>query len=124
MSTPEGREYSRNRMREKMKDPGFRLHSNMSRAIREALNGHKAGRRWEALVGYTCAELVAHLERQFAKGMNWENMGKWEIDHILPRCGFHLSNPDEFRQCWSLTNLRPLWAKANRAKSGNRLHLL
>lgn len=111
-------------MREKMKDPAFRLYSNTSRSIRQAIGQRKGGRQWEALVGYTLADLVAHLERQFDVRMTWENMGEWEVDHIRPRCSFDLSNEDEFRQCWALTNLRPLWAKANRAKSGNRLHLL
>jgi hypothetical protein len=32
----------------------YALHSRISRAIRKALQGGKAGRKWEILVGYTC----------------------------------------------------------------------
>lgn len=124
MSTEEGRRYARERQRAKMATPEGRLYSNTGRAIRESLKGAKAGRKWETVVGYTVSDLMAHLQKQFDRRMTWANMGEWEVDHIRPRCSFDLSNPDEFRQCWALTNLRPLWAKANRAKSGNRLHLL
>lgn len=69
-------------------------------------------------VGYSIAELRIHLERQFTKGMNWEvfNQGKIHIDHILPQASFDLSNPDEWKSCWALPNLRPMWAKQNAAK--------
>jgi len=69
-------------------------------------------------VGYSIDELRIHLERQFTKGMNWEvfNQGKIHIDHILPQASFDLSNPDEWRSCWALPNLRPMWAKQNVAK--------
>lgn len=77
-------------------------------------------------MGYTRAELAVHLERQFVKGMGWHNMGEWEVDHIVPRCAFKFESADDpsFKACWAITNLRPLWSLENRAKSGNRLHLV
>lgn len=126
LSSEEGRRYSRERMRRLMKDHSRRLHGNMSRAIRSALEGAKSGKGWESVVGYTRADLIAHIERQFTKGMGWRNMGEWEVDHIVPRCAFKLEGSDDpaFKACWAITNLRPLWRQDNRAKSGSRLHLV
>jgi hypothetical protein len=114
--------------RRRQRDPAFRVYCNVSRLIHMALKDKKAGRKWETLVGYTLADLTRHLERQFTKGMTWENMGKkgWEIDHILPRASFNFDGPDhpDFRACWALTNLRPLWSDANAAKREKRIHLV
>lgn len=106
-------------MRERFQNnPQFKLHSNISRAVRNGLSG-KGRRRWEDLVGYTAVQLKEHLERQFTRGMGWHNYGrgsgKWHIDHIVPQSAFTFSSPDdpEFRACWALTNLRPLWGDKN-----------
>lgn len=129
MSSDTGREYSRNRMRENLKDDSFRVYSNVSRGIRASIKD-KSGRGWEDVVGYTLEQLIRHLERQFLKGMSWENhgvgRGKWHIDHIIPRVCFQFSSADDedFKACWALTNLRPLWSEENISKHGKRLHLL
>lgn len=123
----EGRRYQRDYERRKRRErPDFRVHANMSASIRKNLRG-KGGRSWQSLVGYTLEELMAHLERQFLKGMTWDNYGSfWEIDHIIPRASFNFATTEDegFRQCWSLTNLRPLRSEANRRKSAQRLHLI
>ena len=92
----------------------------------KATSGGKQRRRWEALVGYSTDDLKAHLERQFVKGMSWENMGKWHIDHIVPLSSFQFAGPDdpEFRAAWALTNLRPLCASENIKKHSLRTLLL
>ena len=107
------------------------LRARMRAAIHKSLatvsGGGKSRRSWEVLVGYTVEDLFRHLERQFLHGMTWDNRGKvWEIDHIIPASSFVVSGPDcpEFKACWALTNLRPLWANENRKKRDNRLHLL
>lgn len=107
-------------------DPTFVLNRRMTMAVRLSLQGEKRGRRWETLVGYTAEELRAHLERQFTKGMSWSNMGEWHIDHILPKSGFNFTSAEDpdFRACWALTNLRPLWALENLSKHAKRLHLI
>jgi hypothetical protein len=107
-------------------NPGLRVHMSMSRLICLSLNGDKGGRRWQDLVGYTLEDLKRHLERQFTRGMTWSNYGEWQIDHILPRASFSFTTVEEpdFRHCWALTNLRPLWKTANMSKGAKRLHLL
>jgi len=91
-----------------------RLDDSMSANIRSALKGNKAGRHWEDLVGYTLSELKNRLELLFTHGMTWNNYGKdgWEVDHIRPKVSFHYKYPEdkEFKECWSLSNLQPLWA--------------
>jgi hypothetical protein len=124
------REKDRLKMRRRRKDPGFALKSRISvrlfHALRAAKIGSKRGRAWLSLVGYTIAELKRHIERQFIKGMTWANMGEWHIDHIIPVASFSYQSVDdpEFRICWGLTNLRPMWAEENRAKSDKVLTLL
>jgi len=76
--------------------------------------------------GFSINQLKRHLERQFTKGMTWEvfNTGAIHIDHIIPISNFDLSNPDEVKACWELSNLRPMWAKDNIRKSAKVLTLL
>lgn len=107
-------------------DPVFVLNTRMRQAVRRHLNGGKCSRRWRDMVGYGPDELKVHLERQFAGGMGWHNMGEWHVDHILPLSGFGYSSADdpEFRAAWALTNLRPLWGEENVRKGGKRLTLL
>lgn len=107
-------------------DPSFVVGKRISHGMRLALHGMKAGRSWEQLVCYTLANLVTHLERQFLPGMTWENMGKWHIDHIVPKASFEYQSPDdaEFKACWALTNLRPLWSRENVSKGARRLLLI
>lgn len=90
------------------------------------VSGSKRRRSWESLVGYTVADLMSHLERQFLPGMSWDNRGEWHIDHRRPLCSFEFQTPDDpqFREAWALTNLQPLWAVDNLKKSGRLTHLL
>ena len=71
---------------------------------------------------YTPNELIEHLERQFIDGINWENYGEWDIDHIRPISSFIFksSEDEEFKKCWSLENLQPMWGIDN-IKKGNKL---
>lgn len=105
----------------------FRVYTSVSTLVRRSLHDRKQGRKWETLVGYTVNELAAHLERQFVRGMTWDNYGSdWHIDHIVPRASFTFDGAEhpEFRACWALTNLRPLWAEDNLAKNAKRQHLI
>ncbi len=80
----------------------------------------------ERQLGYTIDELRRHLERQFTKGMSWDRFmrGEIHIDHIVPVKEFNVEHQAEFVACWSMANLRPLWAKANMAKGARRVSLL
>jgi len=108
------REYDRKRRN----NPTFKMNDRMSTGIRKSLKFNtlsKNGRHWEDIVGYTVQELRKHLEKLFKPGMSWDNYKDWEIDHIIPRSFFKFSstNDVEFRYCWSLDNLQPLWENDN-----------
>lgn len=106
----------------------FSINERMSAGIRQSLRLGKGGWRWEALTGYTVQELADHLERQFTKGMTWDRFmsGEIHIDHIIPKTSFRFDSYEdqEFKQCWALSNLRPMWAIDNVRKGDSRLYLL
>ncbi|RVO41361.1 hypothetical protein CN093_08855 [Sinorhizobium meliloti] len=124
VANPEKR---RDQAARRRQDPRYRLRYAISNGIRVSLLGEKRGRTWEKLVGYTVDELMRHLERQFLKGMTWDNYGPlWHVDHIVPDSSFKYETPDcpDFKAAWALTNLRPLWANDNVKKSDKRLFLI
>lgn len=97
-----------------------KLSLNMSSAIYQSLEGNKAGQHWEMLVPYTIEELKRHLENLFQPGMTWENhtLDGWHIDHKTPISSFNIVSYDceDFKRCWALNNLQPLWAEENLRK--------
>lgn len=107
-------------------DPWFAIQTRISSSMTQALRNLKSGRHWEDLVGYTLSDLMRHLERQFLPGMSWDNREKWHIDHIRPISSFEFSdlNDPSIKDCWSLANLRPLWASDNMSKNDKRIFLL
>jgi hypothetical protein len=112
-------EYIRNK---KKKDPTFKLRCNFSTLIYQCLrnqNTSKTGKTWNKIVGYTLEELISYLESKFKPGMTWNNYGRWHVDHILPVSSFAFTsvNDEEFKKCWALENLQPLWAEENIKKS-------
>jgi len=90
------------------------------RSLRSALRrGGGGSSKYAAALGYTWAELHAHIEAQFCDGMTWENWGSlWELDHIKPLSAFRYEALDcpLFREAWALSNIRPLERIANRRK--------
>lgn len=106
-------------------DPKFRMLGRVRARLASMAQG-RASRRTEELLGYTMAQLKEHIERQFQPGMGWHNMGEWEIDHILPVASFKIESVDDpdFKVCWGLPNLQPLWRDQNRRKNAKVLTLL
>ena len=96
-------------------NPKIKLNAAISESVRYCLKHGKNGLGWEELVGYTLNQLVEHIEKLFQPGMTWANYGKWHIDHKIPVSAFNFSNPKhlDFKRCWALSNLQPLWAKEN-----------
>lgn len=92
---------------------------NISRRIRQSLVGLRKSKSWQHLVDYSLRELKQHLKLKFREGTSWENYGEWHIDHIKPVSSFNITSDscDEFKQCWKLDNLQPLWKKENFMKS-------
>lgn len=98
-------------------DISFQITKNFSRRIRYLI---KKKHKTVDILNYTTEDLIKHLENQFRPGMAWNNYGiVWEIDHIVPVSYFKFKseNDEEFKICWSLKNLQPLFILENRKKS-------
>jgi hypothetical protein len=105
-------------------NPAFQLMERIRRQFKKKLQTGAGSRKLETLLGYTGEQLRGHIERQFTRAMNWENFGRWHIDHILSKRYFDLTTIEGIRAYWALSNLRPLTAKANLEKGSKRLFLL
>ena len=116
------KERCRKKYKKRMSNPVYRINNATHVGLSKSIKNTKAGRKWQALVGYTLAELIDHLVLQFTEGMSLENYGKWHIDHKIPCSFFVFDSPEdvEFRMCWRLENLQPLWAEDNMRK-GNKI---
>jgi hypothetical protein len=128
----------RNKNRRKT-DISYKLRCYVSTAIYDALKangGSKQGYSIMKYLPYTIEELRFYIEAQFEQWMNWKNHSKydaenwddndpltwtWNIDHITPKSLFKYASMEEqsFKDCWALSNLRPLSAKQN-ILDGNR----
>ena len=71
----------------------------------------------EKMLGCNYETAHKHLERQFTKGMSWDNHGKWHIDHIIPLSSAK-TEEDLINLC-HYTNLQPLWAEDNLSKGAS-----
>ena len=89
--------------------------------VRSVLKGRSRSRSTAYLTSCTTLQLRAHFQRQFKRGMSWDNYGTvWEADHIVPCASFDLTKPAERRRCFHFSNLRPLWRKANSRRNQHR----
>lgn len=100
----------------------FKLSSLYRSKINKVLGSNKNTKTFE-IIGCTPPQLKEHLETQFVYGMSWENHGLfgWHIDHIIPLSS--AKTEEEIYRLYHYTNLQPLWAKDNLAKS-NKLDYL
>jgi hypothetical protein len=112
------REYQKKLINKNIK---YKLSSRFKTAVWDSIK-QKKELSYFSYLGYTLDELMAHLELLFTDGMSWENYGEWHIDHIIPTSKFNFKSIDceDFKECWSLSNLQPMWAKDNYSKN-NRI---
>lgn len=119
-------EYRRNR---KQTDPLFKMRCNLASRTSKVFKrqGYRKTSKTQEMLGVDWEVCKAHIERQFTKGMNWDNQGEWHIDHIIPLAS--ANNEVELKKLCHYTNLQPLWAEENLSKSDkitgqqNRLRL-
>lgn len=111
----ERKKYRLNRL---MTNVIFRISDNLrSRMYGAIKNNFKAGSAVKDL-GCTIPEFKLYIEKQFKKGMCWENHNRegWHIDHIKPLSSFNLNDKEQFLKASHFTNQQPLWANENRSK--------
>jgi len=100
--------------------PIRKLRSRLRVRLRKFFNykGYKKKSSTEEILGANWKTVESFMEAKFVDGMNWDNIGEWHIDHIIP-----LSSAETEQETIKLchyTNLQPLWAFDNISK-GNRL---
>ncbi len=80
-------------------------------------------RNFFQITGYSLVDLKTRLESLFDSTMSWSNYGfdGWHVDHIVPLSWFEIQSIYDatFKECWSLSNLQPLWKEANFRKSNH-----
>jgi len=94
----------------------FRLSRNVRNRIHKCIKKEKV--LTETLVGIDYEGLRNYLESKFSDGMNWENYGRWHIDHIIPLSSAKCE--DEIYELCHYSNLQPLWAIEN-IKKGKKI---
>ena len=106
-------------------DINFKLIKNVKSRFKRFLNINNVTKKNKTLeiLGCNPQELKKIIENQFLDGMNWDNYGLygWHIDHIIPLSS--ANTEEEIYKLAHYTNLQPLWAKDNLAKS-NKLPYL
>lgn len=91
--------------------------------VKESLRSFVRRRDLWKILSYTCEDFMRHIENQFGDGMSWDNHGEWEFDHIIPISFFHFQSPKdvEFKMCWRLENIQPLWKHQHKQKAAKIL---
>jgi hypothetical protein len=100
-------------------DPLYKMRCNISSIIRLSMRrqGYTKSSKTYQILGCDFETFKKHIERQFTKGMNWNNHGKWHYDHIIPIS--FAKTEEEIIKLNHYTNFQPLWAEDNIRKSNN-----
>jgi hypothetical protein len=97
--------------------PILKMRQRVTSQINKALKrfGYGKNSHTRVLLGVDFDIFKIHIERQFKKGMTWDNNGsgegKWHLDHIMPLAS--AKTEKELLGLFHYTNLRPLWSKEN-----------
>jgi hypothetical protein len=102
-------------------DPVFWIKQNCRKRLNKFVNKTQKVRGFENYTGCTPDELRDWLESQFEPWMNWNNKGKWHIDHIVPCSSFDLADKEQQAVCFNWRNLRPLDGRKNISKGDDLL---
>lgn len=98
-------------------DPIFKMKANIRCLIRDSMKrqGYTKRSKTHKILGCDFDIFKKHIERQFTKGMTWENHGEWHYDHIIPMAS--AKTEEEVIKLNHYTNFQPLWAEDNLRKS-------
>jgi len=115
-------EYFKQYNAKRRKIPKHAVSGRMYAAIRRVIKKGKMGVSTTKTLNdlYTEEEIMSHIESYFTEenGYSWDNMDEWHIDHIRPVASFNYTTTEceDFKKCWALSNLQPLWARDNMSK--------
>lgn len=101
-------------------DPLFKLSHNIRSSINLVIKngGYTKKAKTIQILGCSFEEFKIHIEKQFTKGMNWENRHLWHLDHKTPVS--HAVSEKHLIELNHYTNFQPLWAEDN-LKKGNKI---
>ena len=112
-----------NYKRERRKvDKVFRLKCNISSLVRQSIKrkGYRKNIKTVDILGCSVEYFKEHIEKQFLKGMSWDNRDKWDLDHIVPMC--HVKTEEDVYKLNHWTNFQPMWSEQNRKIKHKKLH--
>lgn len=100
----------------KRTDPLYKLKCNLRSRTSIAFKniGYSKDTKTQEMLGVDWEIVKSHIERQFTKGMNWNNQGSWHVDHIIPLAS--AKDEKELLKLCHYSNLQPLWAEDNLSK--------
>jgi hypothetical protein len=113
-------ELEKRRKREKLKfdsNPVLKAASRVRKKTCKILKTMRMSRSLSAskVLGIDIARFKSFIESQFANEMNWDNIGKWHIDHFIPMATAKTTK--DINRLSHYSNLRPMWAIDNLRKS-------
>ena len=110
------KEYQKKR---KQTDPLYKLKHNLRSRTSMAFKnkGYSKNTKTQDMLGVDWEVAKKHIERQFKKGMSWDNYGDWHIDHIIPLASANTEK--RLKELCHYTNLQPLWAEENLSKNAS-----
>jgi hypothetical protein len=97
----------------------FKLRCNIGKLIRISTikQGYTKKSKTFEILGCSYEDFKQHLERQFKKGMSWDNQGQWHLDHIYP---VSLAKDEaDLLRLNHYTNFQPMLALENFSKGNS-----
>ncbi|AYV82606.1 MAG: hypothetical protein Hyperionvirus1_185 [Hyperionvirus sp.] len=104
---------------EERKLGGFnKIYANITNRIYKTFkdNNIKFNHSYNEIIACSRNFLETYLLDKLTEGMDLNNYGLWEIDHIIPVSSFDFKEEINIFKCFNYTNLQPLWKPENRAK--------
>lgn len=119
---PEVKERINKRLRERRKeDPLFRLTTNMRNALNSSLKRAQTKKQQTSFKYISCSPsfLLERLEKmRIERGLD----ASAHVDHMMPLDSFDLSDPEQLRRAWNISNLQLLSAEDNFKKSNKVIY--
>lgn len=98
-------------------DPLFRFKTQTRKLLSNSFRRKKFNKcvKTEQMLGCSLSFFAEYMQSKFKDGMSFENYGEWQIDHIIPLAT--AKTIEDVIKLNHYSNLQPLWAQENRAKS-------
>jgi hypothetical protein len=118
---------NKDKIKAKWKRDGQKLHrkikSRLSNRIKDALKAYSLRKDNTTMSYLGCSHIFLRkwFEFLFVEGMNWDNIGEWHIDHVIPCASYDLTNEEDIKLCFSWKNIRPCWQQENLEKGSQTI---